>query len=86
MSSNRRRREPGPPTRNVGFTVPASKAEPSEVHEAFTSWGKSNKTRRLSDGEFNRQVKEEIGYLFDKSAYHARNAADALCDLWNLLF
>lgn len=59
---------------------------PTEVHEAFMSFGRSNKPNRLSDGEFNRQVKKEVQYMFQKSAYHARNAAGALSDLWNLLF
>lgn len=40
----------------------------TEVHEAFCSFGRKNRTHRLSDEEFYVQALEEVAYLFGRSA------------------
>lgn len=70
-----------PPCKTVWCNSRHKKRKPTEVHEAFWSFGANDKTRRLSDEEFDRQVCDEIGYMFRKSANHGRKAVDAMADL-----
>lgn len=58
----------------------------TEVHDAFWSCGKINRTGRLSDSEFNSQVKDEVGYLFKLSGAHFKNAWSALTEIVDNLF
>ena len=79
---------PRPPSRTVFRRTPEPHYEqvPTEVHRAFSSFGRDNRTSRLSDGEFYSQTGEEIGYMLDKSKAHLGNAIEALCELGRLLF
>lgn len=85
---NSEARWPSPPSRTVFRQYPEPHYEqvPTEVHRAFSSLGRDNKTSRLSDGEFYSQVGEEVEYMFDKSTSHLGNAIGALCELGRLLF
>lgn len=58
----------------------------TEVHDAIMSLGADDRTGRLSDAEFNRQVAGEIGYLFKKSGSHFRNACRSISELIDMLF
>ena len=84
--SRKHRRGPCPPQKFVRYKVNRKRRANTEVHDAFWSLGRVDRTKRLTDQEFNRQVVGEIGYLFKKSAHHAKGALRALSDLWDLLF
>lgn len=79
---------PSPPSKAVlrQYPEPHYEQVPTEVHRAFSSFGKDNKTSRLSDGEFYSQAGEEIGYMLSKSRTHLGDAIEALCELGRLLF
>ena len=84
--SRKHRKGPCPPQKSIRRKVYRKRRVNTEVHEAFWSCGKINRTGALTDKEFNRQVAGEIGYLFKKSAHHARGAIRALSELVDLLF
>lgn len=56
------------------------RSEPSEFHDALTSFGLSDNTGRLSDGEMARQYVEEIGYLAKMGSYHLGRALDSAAE------
>jgi len=84
--SRKHRRGPCPPQKFIRRKVNKKRKTNTEVHDAFWSLGRVDRTKRLTDQEFNKQVAGEIGYLFRKSAHHAKGALQALSELWNLLF
>lgn len=58
----------------------------TEFHDAFWSLGADKRVNKLSDAEFNRQLVDEVGGLFGKSADHLGKAGNALGELLDGLF
>ena len=79
---------PTPPHRTVFESSPFPHYErrPTEVHRAFTSFGRNDDTHRLSDAEFGSQVVEEIGYLACVGGAHFRRGLGTLVDLLRQIF
>jgi hypothetical protein len=79
---------PEPPHRTVFKSSPSPHYERrhTEVHRAFTSFGRDNDTHRLSDGEFGSQVVEEIGYLACVGGACFRRGLGTLVDLLEQIF
>lgn len=77
----------GPQRRHHGHKGPTS------FHRDLCNFGTTTHSARLSDGEFARQVVEEVGYLGNKAAGHFGNAVDnfasalgIVCDIIGEIF
>ena len=79
---------PHPPKKTVEriFRHRRRKKVNTEVHDAIWSLGADDRTKNLSDAEFNGQVAGEIGYMFRLSGSHFKRACGALVDLYHALF
>lgn len=53
----------------------------TELHEALSSFGRRDRTRHLSDGEFYSQLGQEVGYLSGVGAKHFGRAAHDLANM-----
>lgn len=79
--------EPRPPQRTIEARGGRRKRRVNtEVHDAFRSLGADDRTGRLTDREFDRQVVEEVGYLFRKSGSHFGNMCRSIGELFSMLF
>ena len=59
---------------------------PTEFHEAFSSFGRRDRTRHLSDGEFYSQVGQEIGYFVGEGNRNFVSGARGICRAIAALF
>lgn len=59
---------------------------PTELHEALSSFGRRDRTRHLSDGEFYSQLGQEIGYFAGKSGHHFGRAMRSFGNVLEALF
>lgn len=75
-----------PPQKTIKGKFKTTKRVYSEVHDAIWSGGRKNRTHRLSNSEFYRQIGEEAGYLFAKSGSYFAEAGRDFCKLLRALF
>ena len=59
---------------------------PTELHEALSSFGRRDRTRHLSDAEFDRQLGQEIGYLLRSGASDFGRGVSTFVDVIGKLF
>ena len=64
----------------------AWETRPTEFHEALSSFGRRDRTRHLSDGEFCSQVGQEIGYFVGEGNHHLARGARGICRVIAALF
>lgn len=64
----------------------ARETRPTELHEALSSFGRKDRTRHLSDGEFAHQYCQEIGYLVGEGTAHFRRGMNGLGKVLAALF
>lgn len=74
------------PQRRKTYTKKVHGSCPTELHQDICNFGATNKSAKLSDGEFYLQLFEEVGYAAGKSAEDACEAVSATCDLVGNLF
>jgi len=79
---------PKPPTKSVTrrFRKTCRRRIHTEFHDALFSFGCDNRTHKLSDREFARQIFVELDYLTDLSLSYFGSAARHFGELLRLLF